>query len=236
MHAIRHYLFILAGLAVIGGIAGTGPALWTAAGLVVSIGMNSLAGAVVRRDERGAARRARDQRSGSGGRPAVISALEPGRHTMALVSICTFGSLLLAAASAAVLLIRYGWLPMTGLIILFPGYFLVRENDGDKARRVAARLRSTLSGFIVQREAGMITSEQLRARSFRALDQGLPDEVRSTPGYYDRLLASAGMPTRNYHMLLDVLAAYLEATEKHAVPHSELHDAVLRQLGLPEHY
>lgn len=234
MHAIRHYVFFAAGLIVIGAIAGIGPALWVAAGLLVSIGVNSLAGVAARRDERGTVQRARKQMAGGAGRAAVVKALEPGRHTLALVSICTFGSLVLAAASAAVLFIRYGWLPMTGFIVLFLGYFAVRETPGQRTKRLVVRLRATLLGFIAQREAGAITDEQLLTRSFDALDQGLSDDVRRIPIYYDRLLEPAGISTRRHHTLLNVLATYLETTEEHAFRYSELHQAVRRQLDLPE--
>jgi len=235
MHAIRQYVVILAGLAIIGGIAGIRPALWTAAGLVVSIGANSLANFMAARSSDKAIRQAKTRMASGAGRKAVVKALEPGGFATALVSMSIIGSLLLAAATAALLFIRAGWLPMTGMIVLFLVYFGVRETDHGRTRRLVVRLRTTLSSFAAQREAGLVTDEQLLTRCFAALDQMLSADVRGIHGNYDLLLAQAGMPAGRHHTLLRVLATYLETTEEHAVRYSELHKAVRRQLGLPEH-
>jgi hypothetical protein len=235
MYAIRHYAVTLAGLAIIGGIAGFGPALWTAAGLLVSIGANSLANFQAERNTDMALRQAKKQMASGAGRESVVKALEPGGFATALVSMSIIGSLLLAVASAVVLFIRYGWLPMMGFIVLFIVYFAVRATDQGRTRRLVVRLRTTLSSFVAQREAGLVTDEQLLTRSFDALDHGLSADVRRIPGYYDGLLAPAGMAAGRHQTLLRVLATYLETTEEHAVRYSELHQAVRQQLDLPEH-
>jgi hypothetical protein len=235
MHAIRHYVVTLAGLAIIGGIAGIGPALWTAAALLVSIGANSMANFLAARNTDVALRRAKKQMASGAGRESVVKALHPGGFATAVASISLVGSLLLALAAAAVLFIRYGWLPMTGFIVLFIMYFAVRETDHGRTRRLVAELRTTLSGFIAQREAGLITDEQLLTRSFGVLDHDLSGNIRGIPAYRDQLLAPAGMSAGRHRTLLNVLAAYFEAAEEHAARYSELHQAVRQQLGLPEH-
>ena len=201
----------------------------------MSIGANTLANFMAERNTDMALRRAKHQMASGAGREAVSKALASGGSGTILVSLSIIGSLLLAAASAAVLFIRYGWLPMTGMVALFLAYFAVRDTDRGRTRRLVIGLRATLARFVAQSEAGLITDEQLLTRSFDALDHGLSADVRGIPGYYDPLLAPAGMSAGRHQALLRVLASYLETTEEHAVRYSELHQAIRRLLGLPEH-
>lgn len=123
MRSIRHHVFILIGLILIAVFVGLAAAFWVAVGLILAIGANNLTHVI-----------------------AVVGEQEYGRaeSTLRWVLIFTILSFVLAVISAIVVFFWHGWIPAIGLVVMFMGYFGLRE---DRLKRRNARPKNSDNGW-----------------------------------------------------------------------------------------
>jgi hypothetical protein len=214
MRSIRHHVFILIGLVLITAFVGLAAAFWVAVGLVLAVGANNFTHVI-----------------------AVAGEQESGRteSTLRWVLIFTVLSIVLAVISAIVILFWYGWIPATALVVMFIGYFGLREDRFEKAKRKTQELRQRLEGEVVKASTNQITSQQLEERCSLILEQSLPDEAYRLSSVYEPLVARNDLGGDKYQAYLVVLERHLSKVEKKHILYSELHLKVRSLLGMPRH-
>jgi len=209
MNSIRHLIFILAGLLIVGFFSGVSPAVWLAICLAVSIGAHNFTSVLARADE-----------------------VRPNSATLHLILAFTVLSFVFAGLSAIFLFIWFGWLPALAVVVLFMGYFAVREDRYAKWKRSVERVKKSLLEELRVMESGKITQQQLEERSILRLEQDLPHQAHNLDFLYDRLLDQDDMSNSEYRAYLSVLEKYLRKAEAYSFT-SHLHRQVRSQLGLP---
>jgi hypothetical protein len=214
MRSIRHHVFILIGLILIAVIVGLAAAFWVAVGLILAIGANNLTHVI-----------------------ALVGEQEYGRaeSTLRCVLIFTILSFVLAVISAIVIFFWHGWIPAIGLVVLFIGYFGLREDRFEKAKRKTQELRQRLEGEVVKAATNQITSQQMEERCSLILEQSLPDEAYRLSLVYEPLVAQNDLGGDKYQAYLGMLERHLSKVEKKRILYSELHLKVRSLLGMPSH-
>lgn len=150
MNSIRHYLFLVIGLALLSIFVGPEPTAWVALATIVAIVFKNLAGVVYK-----------------------TNALNSQWRGW-LIGIFEFGSLIILFIEAILIFIYFGLIASLGLVMLFFGYFLARESDYDKEKRAVHQLRASLFNYIQQTVQGSLTSDQLEIRALSLLKRDLP--------------------------------------------------------------
>ncbi len=211
MKAIRHLIFILVGLLLVGAFAGLAAAFWLAIGLTLAIAANKFTGVIS----------AAADRSG------------PSSTTLPLIMIFTVLSFVLAAAFIVLLFFWYGWIPALSMAVLFFGYFGLREDRYQKATRTAGRVRLALVENVAKAAAGQITQRQLEERSRLTLEQSLPEQAYNLSSVYEALLDRQDLSSDQYRSYLELLEKHLSKVEQRHILLSKLHLEVRALLGLP---
>ena len=205
MIAIRHHVFVFVGLLLIGVLSGFWAAVWVGVGLALSIGANNLANS----DKNG----------------------ESTRSTR-LILFVTVLSLLLALASAVVIFLRQGWIPALGFVLLFLGYFSLREDRYAKWKRMVEAARASLVESLTKQSSGQLTQEQVEERFSLTLRQDLPEEGYRLDFYVKVLLEQRDLTSTQYLAYLTLLEKHLSNVERRML-FSALHREVRTRLGLP---
>lgn len=210
MNSIRHLIFILAGLIIVGFFSGVAPAVWLAICLAVSIGANNFTGVLAKGEE-----------------------VRPSSATLPLIMAFTVLSFVLAVLSAIFLFFRYGWLPALAVVLLFVGYFSVREDRQTKWKRSVEKVKRSLLENLTNMESGRITQQQMEERSMLRLQQDLPDQAHNLSFLYELLLDQQDMSNSQYRAYLSVLERYLATADTRRLLPSDLGRNVRNRLGLP---
>jgi hypothetical protein len=218
MYAIRPYLLLIVIAIIVGAVAGTAPAVWTAAAGAACMVLNSSA-SYIDPDQTKTLQRMRENLAQGASPEKAMS----GGAALILIRVCEFGSILLAIASSIALGVIYGWLPALGIIIAFLGYAALRHSEEAKTRRLALKTRETICSLVADYQQGRITQEQMITRSYLALDKGLTPIVCGVPAYYELVIAARGLSPAGHRMLLGVLEAYLVARDGPAPRHYKMH-------------
>jgi len=207
MHAIRHYLVLLAGLVLLAFLAGPVPALWVGVAIVVSVGVNRLTRVITLLDRRS-------------GLP---------RASMLILAL-TILSMVLMAAGAVLLFLRFGWKPALGFVVLLMAYLATKEDEIAASRRRVSAVRAALRELIDEHASGTITQDQFTTRAGIILQQDLPRHAYYIDSIAAALISADGLSPVQHRHLLELLQHHLTEAEKHAPP-SKLHRAVLTGLG-----
>jgi hypothetical protein len=208
MNSIRHFIFILAGLIIVGLFSGFVPVVWLTICLVLSVGANNFTGVLAKADE-----------------------LRPNSATLPLMKVFMILSLVLAVLSAVFLFLRYGWIPALAIVILYVGYFSVREDRHTKWKRSVERVKSSVLEDLRNMESGKITRPQMEERSLLRLQQELPYEAHNLSFLYDILLDQRDLSNSQYRLYISVLEKYLSRAEARSVLISDLHRQVRNRLA-----
>ena len=208
MRASLHYVLVLVGLIVLALIIGSGPALWVALALFVTLATHGMGGVIARADE---------------------YASKP--YTLQLIWLSIASSIVLAVLSAVLLFVARGWMASLGFVLLYVGYFLTREDGHARWRREATKVRASLVELVAQRVRGGLTQEQLERQAFVKLERDLPERVYGLNFLYDPFISEDGMSPREHQIFLKLLEQHLSRTERLSV-YSGMHTAVRARLGL----
>lgn len=210
MQAIRHLVFIAAALILIAIFIGMGQAFWMAVGLVLAIGANSFTHVIGAAGDR-----------------------YPNEWTLRLVLIFTVLSFVLALASAVVIFFWYGWLPTLIFVLMFFGYFALREDRLERYKREVRQARAALVENLAKGASGQLTQRQLEERFDSTLQSSLPEQAYDLDFIYEPLLDREGLGDSQYRVYLTLLESYLSKVERRHVLPSKLHLEVRSRLGLP---
>jgi hypothetical protein len=208
MRAIRHYLFVLVGGIILSFFTGIAAAVWVIIMLAIAVMANKL--------------------------PRIITIME--RHirddwALRLLYVVTVLSFAIALAGGVFIFIWYGWVATVGYVILFLGYFGVREDSNARSERAVAKVRESLREIIAAQAAGKLTREQMEHRFFRILEQDLIADAYNLTFLAKQFLAEDGMSQNEYLTYLKLLEQHLSRIERHHV-FSPLHRNVRIRLGL----
>lgn len=201
MQAIRHVLLVLAGLVVLGLLAGPVPALWTAVALVAYTAVNR-----------------------------SIRLFGGARHAVAISAVLTGLSLAVLLGAVVLQFVGYGWVPAVGLVVLWLVYLGTAETAGERSRRHALELRGELLRLVREHLDRSITEDQLAARADVVLQARMGGAHFAGDAARAALTGADGLSAAEHRQLLSVLSRYLGRTERGRIP-SRLHEAVREQLG-----
>ena len=208
MRAIGHYIFVLTGVAVLSFFTGIAPALWVTIALMIAVTANKL--------------------------PRIIGKAHGyigNDWILRLIYTFTFLSFGIALVIGIFIFIWFGWIATVGFVILFLGYFAVREDSDAKSERAVAKVRESLRKIIAVHTTGKLTGEQLEYRFFTTLEQDLIADTYNLTFLAKQFLAEEGMSGNEYLTYLKLLEHYLSRRERRHL-FSPLHRNVRVRLGL----
>jgi hypothetical protein len=209
VYLLRKHLLVAAGLIILFLITDVASTLWVAVVVIASLLVRHVATLVMRVN-------------------AKSDSDLPG--TALTVSVSTFGSMALAAVGAIVLGLTRGWLPAVAVIVLFIGYFVLREGPFERETRAVARIRGELAGIARQLDAGQITDRQAATRADVALGGRLPRVAFSLQDVYAQLLDRGDLTAAQHRTALTLLQRHLDTVERPPV-RSRLTTAVRAKLA-----
>ncbi|MGH1554122.1 hypothetical protein ACRAWF_25805 [Streptomyces sp. L7] len=208
MHRIRHYIVLLAGLALIVVLGGAGAAIVAAAAVAVSAAAQGLSRMVLAADMR-------RSRSGAAGSILALTVIR----------------LLALAAGAVLLLLRSGWAPALVYVVAVLASIALTEDEFGRARREAITVRTELCALIDAGSAGRVTQDQLTTRAARLLRTDLPHHAYGIKSVSAALISSDGLSPAKHRKLLELLERHLTEAERFRGLPSHLHREVRAGLG-----
>ncbi|TDC42236.1 hypothetical protein [Micromonospora sp. KC213] len=200
MRAIRHQLFVLAGLMLLGVVAGLAPAAWVALTLTVCVGVNR-----------------------------STALFRAARHAQMIIMALTVLSLVLVVGGVGLLFAVHGWKAALGFVVLLMVYFGAAETPHGRAGRRARMLRDDLCDLVRAWTAGSITEDQLATRTESLLRKRLHGYDFQVEIGRETLTSAEGLSPEEHRLLLQVLQRHLSKVEKGHVP-SRLYLAVFGRL------